>query len=169
MTDLLRNKIKQIVDVLIDVCSIEIPVDLENLVGLLGGQITMSTEVSSAYGSVKRINNTDFIITVSPNQSKQRMRFTIAHELGHLFLHMGFPSETSEKLEMYRIGASEQEYQANEFAACLLMPEKKFIKTVMQHSNQITGEVNIKAIAQFFNVSEASVINRGKWLGIIEW
>ena len=160
-------------DVLIDVCSLEIPVDLQELVRSLGGQITTSAEGSdsSANGSVKRIDRYKFIITISPNQCEQRKRFTIAHELGHLFLHLGFPRESNEKFEkeMYRIGASEQEYQANEFAACLLMPEKIFIDVVMDNTNKSTGEVDIKAIAQYFNVSEASAINRGKWLGIIQW
>ena len=29
-------------------------------------------------------------IIVSPFQDEKRERFTIAHELGHLFLHMGY-------------------------------------------------------------------------------
>jgi Zn-dependent peptidase ImmA (M78 family) len=27
---------------------------------------------------------------ISPYQSEERRKFTIAHELGHLFLHMGY-------------------------------------------------------------------------------
>lgn len=169
MTDLLRKKIKQIVDVLIESCEIETPVDLQNLVTSLGGEITTLTEESSVFGSVKRIDNNRFIISVSPNQNEHRKRFTVAHELGHLFLHMGFPEEKTENVEMYRIGASEQEYQANEFAACLLMPEKEFIEVVMSNTDNSSAEVNINAVAQYFNVSETSAINRGRWLGIIQW
>ena len=165
MTDLLRKKIKQVVDVLIKSCEVETPVNLQNLVTSLGGEITNLTEESSIYGSVKRTENNRFIISVPPNQNEHKKRFTIARELGHLFLHMGFPEED---IEMYKISASEQEYQANEFAACLLMPEQKFIEVVMNNTNISSAEVNIKAVAQYFNVSETSAINRGRWLGIIQ-
>ena len=59
---------------------------------------------------------------VSPFQSSERRKFTIAHELGHLFLHMGYMIdsdlwEQQENATFYRAGNSSEEYQANEFAA----------------------------------------------------
>lgn len=50
-----------------------------------------------------------------------RDRFTVAHELGHFFLHTGIPmarAEAHEKIEVFRLS----EPQANQFAAELLMP-----------------------------------------------
>ena len=70
-------------------------------------------------GAVEKEGN-GFKIIVSPFQDEKRERFTIAHELGHLFLHMGYRTnnELWEKQEnniYHRIGNSEKEYQANEF------------------------------------------------------
>ena len=61
MTDLLRKKIKQVVDVLIKLCEVKTPVNLQNLVTSLGGEIANLTEESSVYGSVKRTENNRFI------------------------------------------------------------------------------------------------------------
>ncbi len=56
--------------------------------------------------------------TVFLNRSRpaDRMRFSLAHEIGHIFLHR-IPSETMEQ-------------EANAFAAELLLPEKDMIETI---------------------------------------
>lgn len=55
---------------------------------------------------------------------ERRARFTVAHELGHLFLHRGLPFaraiEDGHKLNAYECS----EWQAHEFAGALLMPER---------------------------------------------
>ncbi len=70
------------------------------------------------------------VIAIKEGESKQRQRFTIAHELGHFLLHkddllhvdegnveaMAFRDETSTR------GTDIKEIQANQFAAELLMP-----------------------------------------------
>ncbi len=114
-----------------------------------------------------------FIIVVSPNQSRARQNFTIAHEIGHLFLHTNFVDNVmkNEKVvfpDFYREGDSEKEYQANEFAANLLMPQDIYIDKVKQNKND-DNIVNIKAVSDYFGVSVDAAINRGKWLGVLQW
>lgn len=165
-----RRQIKTIVDYLREILEIDCPVDLGKLVRSLKGEISSTSDYDCADGMITKISDDRFIILVSQNQSEERQRFTIAHELGHLFLHMGFPNKdwNPENKIFYRYGYSELEFQANEFAACLLMPEQEFAKIVNENLDA-DGNVNTLKVANYFKVSEIAVINRGKWLGVFEW
>jgi Zn-dependent peptidase ImmA (M78 family) len=59
-------------------------------------------------------------IWVDDAVSHTRQRFTIAHELGHLFLHHG---ELKFRDHITMLGIDPMEREANQFAAELLMPE----------------------------------------------
>lgn len=67
----------------------------------------------------------------------------------------------------YRNGNSELEYQANEFAAALLMPQDEY-ETIMDCNTQ-GNLVNTSEIARYFHVSVDAAANRGKWLGYLRW
>ncbi len=64
-------------------------------------------------------------IYINRHDIPQRKRFTVAHEIGHIVLHHPLSNERFEKID-YR-GANEKydqkEWEANQFAASLLMPE----------------------------------------------
>ena len=122
-------------------------------------------------GQIRKISNSEFEIIVSPFQSLERRNFAIAHELGHLFLHMDFMTD-SDKLRKqskevyYRNGSSELEYQANEFAAAFLMPRKDYKNKLDEH---IKGNMaNTEKIARYFFVSIDAAVNRGIELGYLE-
>lgn len=106
-------------------------------------------------------------------EKDQRTTFSIAHELGHLFLHLGFlnKAEWAEKVKenkkLFRYGGSKTEYEAHEFAACLLMPKDEYKHQVIH--NTTNDETDIQAIADYFGVSYSAALNRGKWLGIFSW
>lgn len=76
-----------------------------------------------------------------------RANFTLAHELFHYFQCqvLGFKFEEIEKCCCFE----NPEWQANEFAAQLLIPTK-----------YIVGDCNTKLIADIFNVSESCVLTR---------
>jgi len=66
--------------------------DLEKLLSALGGRSEMAS-----YGSAESLRVEDdgsFTIFVPPYTSSRRDRFTIAHELGHYFLHYLYPERT---------------------------------------------------------------------------
>ena len=110
------------------------------------------------------------MIAISYFQNPQRKTFTIAHELGHLFLHMGFIIDrnlwqTQNETVYRRFGTSEQEYQANEFAASLLMPQVAYKRVLDQYSEN--NMVDMSKVAKHFNVSMAAAINRGRFLGYL--
>jgi len=102
----------------------------------------------------------DFVIYLSPTTGVLRDNFTVAHELGHYFLHTGSPPGTV-PLIIGRYGSNPVEQQANRFAAGLLMPRGDFITTAQRTNN------NCPILAGRFGVSLAAVDARLRSLGMI--
>ena len=165
-----RNMINSLTEDIIHAFRIKIPIeDIEGLVCSLGGSIQIQAGVPD--GAVIKDGDA-FRILVSPFQEEKRKRFTIAHELGHLFLHMGYLTnralwERQNDNVYHRIGNSEQEYQANEFAASLLMPRDEYVRVLEQHTDN--NQVDTAKVAEYFQVSIEAASNRGKFLGYLKW
>lgn len=88
------------------------------------------------------------IILVNLEDIPQRQRFTIGHELAHLYLHKR-PDATSD-LPL-------RELEANYFARCLLMPSSPFFQFVKKCFNEMKslGEENlINEVSKKFYVSK---------------
>ena len=110
-------------------------------------------------------------VLVNHSDSTQRKRFTIAHELGHHFLHLLEDGEFIDgKIDLFRdseVDGAEitderrREIQANQFAASLLMPE-----TLVRSAFEKIREVS--KLARAFNVSESAMIFRLRDLGLLE-
>ncbi|OFI48337.1 hypothetical protein BG261_08630 [Floricoccus tropicus] len=107
-----------------------------------------------------------FVITLSKryDENNPRDKFTLAHELGHLFLH--YDPERPE-LIYSRKGTGKIEYEANEFAAAFLMPEDIYRQVIMENCS--ADQVDILEVAREFGVSKDAAANRGKFLGILAW
>ena len=103
-------------------------------------------------------------------ESNVRIRFTIAHELGHFVLHKDTPlfvDYTGEKI-MFRnndssTGELKKEREANSFAASILMP-REFIENEIKEIPKDTDNV-IKYLAKRFKVSEQAMAYRLANLG----
>lgn len=167
-----RNYINDLAQQVINAYSITIPItDIDEIVHRIGGTIEEKNNFDDLCdGTIIKDGHNSFRIAISPFQNAQRRSFTIAHELGHLFLHMGFRTnldlwKTQDQTVYRRFGSSAQEYQANEFAASLLMPREIYKSIIMK--NAVDGRVDIVEIAKYFNVSQAAAINRGKFLGYL--
>ncbi len=150
------------------------PFDMEAAVSALGGTLESVTAFDALFeeeASVRRAGDS-FEVRVAPAPDT-RKRFSIAHELGHLFLHMGFKVDpqkwaaSSEYDVMNRYGTSEEEYEAHEFAGAFLMPEREFREVAKQ--NQSGGDFDTEAIAAHFGVSVHAATTRGRWLGLFSW
>lgn len=167
-----RNYISDLAQQVINAYGIAIPItDIDRVVKDIGGTIEEKNNFDDLCdGTIIKDGEKSFRIAISPYQNDQRRSFTIAHELGHLFLHMGFRTNAdlwqAQKRTVYRrFGSSEQEYQANEFAASLLMPREIYRKALMD--NAVNGRVNIAKVADYFHVSQSAAINRGRFLGYL--
>ena len=80
-------------------------------------------------------NQKKFIIFIEKSKPENRQYFTVAHELGHYFLHQDVLKKENLVVDgdatLYRLDSglsNTQESQANYFAASLLMPEEKVKK-----------------------------------------
>ena len=167
-----RSYINSLAQQVIKVYDITIPItNIDDVVRTIGGTIVEKNNFDDLCdGTIIKDGTNSFRIAISPYQNDQRRVFTIAHELGHLFLHMGYrtnPSlwEAQDQRVFIRFGSSEQEYQANEFAAALLMPKDTYRRILMENAKN--NRVDMSTIAQYFNVSQAAAINRGKFLGYL--
>ena len=96
-----------------------------------------------------------FKIWLSPYTAPARDVFTIAHELGHYFLHSKIGKIP---IEVRREGNNRVEWEANCFAASFLLPETAFREAWTTHNR------NIDMVAAQFGVSTSVVSIRAKRL-----
>lgn len=108
--------------------------DLENLSNTDGGSIVIDSQSM-------------FTIYISRYTSSKRDRFTIAHELGHYFLHFPMDKKLS-PMKASRYGNDLVEREANWFAAGFLMPSTAFKKILAEYDN------DIDLVAAYFSVSK---------------
>jgi len=132
--------------------------DPSDLVEKIGGRVHYESldEVVSENGSIFVHGPSDFDILLTEYTSPRRDRFTIAHELGHYFLH----SEQGEfPIIAYRQGSTRIEWEANWFAAALLMPADEF--------REAWGRLqDISELAEEFGVSEDAARVRRESLNV---
>jgi predicted transcriptional regulator len=142
----------------------EVGSDLESLVGRLGGEIRYQDIWqldSSESGSIEILGDDKFVITLAAHTSRARDRFTIAHELGHFFLHYRLPRVNGQNigpLRAARYGGDQAEIEANWFAASFLMPEQKFSEAYTASGGDLTK------LAAIFGVSTSAADVRAKSL-----
>lgn len=153
--------------------------DLKKAVGRLGGTIEFQEKppLPMDIDAIITKKGTSFIITIADSGDVERMKFSLAHELGHLFLHMGYLVDDKKwsALNAYpdfalrRSVHGREEFEANEFSASLLMPASEFRDVA---DSFYDGRLyNIQSIAAHFSVSKHTAGNRGSWLGVFasEW
>lgn len=102
-----------------------------------------------------RIENGVWTIYVNKKHSQNRQRYTIAHEFGHYCLHKDFMNEFEDTTFFRRESDwTSREYDANQFAADLLMPKENLEKAL---DNNI---ITIKELSEAFGVSMIAMKNR---------
>ncbi len=127
---------------------------LRNLVERLGGTIRLvedPTEQEIDGGSLIIDGKKKFTIFLSPFTTPLRDNFTIAHELGHYVLHYLLIPNSKSPLCFTRYGSGPIEWQANRFAASLLMPQSIFTEAYGKYRG------NISLLSGYFDVSSKAV------------
>jgi len=122
-------------------------------------------------GAIKKAPNGEIVIYVNNGDGDNRQLFTIAHELGHFFLHR---EEIDNGIVSYRHAAMYEKYtnderkreeEANHFAAELLMPEMIFREYFTKNSH-LDREILISKMADLFGVSEDAIKVRMSYLDL---
>lgn len=140
---------------------------IKDVVTDLNGQIVIKNPFDDDSEDESMVVNYDrtFKIILPCLTSAYRDNFTIAHELGHFFLHYTNKHTTLEsntQVLFNRYGSNRLEWEANWFAAALLMPKEEFLKIAKKYaSDEHIG------IAAHFSVSEKAVEIRKKDLGLL--
>ncbi len=95
------------------------------------------------------------LIGINNKEPLKRQRFTIAHELGHYFLHPNKNAFVDYRDNQKNIIRGIKEVQANIFAAAMLMPSSFLLEDYKKISkNGLLEEKDIKLLADKYQVSE---------------
>jgi Zn-dependent peptidase ImmA (M78 family) len=172
-----REQIEKLANVVREACNIDILFtddDIKKMVILLGGECEVRQEYWCE-ASIQKTGDETFKIIVHEEYMPLRRKFIIAHELGHLFLHMGFLINKSkwegrDSSQIFfdsardRLGRSEAESEANWFASALLMPRRYFEKVAEENVKSVGGKeyYQVDKIAGHFDVSLQVALTRGR-------
>jgi Zn-dependent peptidase ImmA (M78 family) len=131
------------------------------------GAIVVTQELEPDVSGMLVRESDGLIIGVNKHHAPVRRRFTIAHELGHLELHRGrvLILDTPVRVDFRDGASSQEESEANRFAAALLMPQEMVVRAAAGASRD--PDQLIKSLARKFQVSPAAMGYRLINLGIL--
>ena len=140
----------------------EAPVKVEDIAARFGVVVSEEQFPEDVSGALHRGPDRT-VIAVNKTHHEHRRRFTIAHELGHYFLHRDAPAYYDPKNQVgshfrARVTGAEwdpKEVEANRFAAELLMPRKLVRDRVVAST-----ELDAAKLAEEFNVSPEAMTYR---------
>ncbi|MGV3629878.1 MAG: ImmA/IrrE family metallo-endopeptidase [Bacteroidota bacterium] len=120
--------------------------------------------IKNSDGTIVRGRSKTLIKVNSEIPYPEKKRFTIAHEVGHLLLHeqLEVHNENSNTLNWFNNAEQQmktgiQEWEANDFAAELLMPEQIFLA---EAKGKVFGPELLKHLSERFQTSLTSTVFR---------
>lgn len=150
----------------------EPPVPVTDMAERLGATVIEESLESDVSGILYREDNGPSIIAVNARHALVRRRFSVAHEIGHLRLHAGRPvivdhlvrGRVDMRDQRSSLATSQEEIEANGFAAALLMPPE-WISADIENSLGATASRTVESLALRYDVSsqamELRLINLG--------
>lgn len=150
-----------------------LPIDVESIVRNLCIELRAFNFDDGISGAMV-IKNGVPSIGYNSTEPEVRNRFTIAHELGHYILHkdqeLFVDTDFKVMLRSNNIDSYQQrqEREANEFAACLLMPEDLLRREIALVDLNLREEEIIEQLAAEFNVSTIAMSIRISRLGLFK-
>jgi len=121
-------------------------------------RIALEDDLSGILYKEKESNS--WVMQINEDHHPNRQRYTIAHELGHFCLHRHLKQRFEDKIFFRGVEANKPEWQANDFASAILMPEDRFREMVR------SGASKVEVLAKEFKVSTLALRIRAKNLGI---
>lgn len=175
-----RKKIEEMVEALLKEHKIySAPIDVEALVRAQAIKIRHDEVDDELSGFLLRdVEKKEIILGVNSRHHENRIRFTMAHELGHFFLHEGEKVHLDSDKVAYKInhrdqntskGEDDSEKEANYFAAELLMPTKFLAEDLTGIKLDLLDEGNLvlTELAAKYKVSVQALTFRLANLGYI--
>lgn len=144
----------------------KVPVDIIAIAKSYGINVYTAEFNNEISGAIRYDDKTKrFEIIVNKNNAEVRRRFTIAHELGHYFLHQDMLINSDIHIDtLYRLTTQldektkEQEKEVDYFAGALLINKMSIEKLVDNYS--------IEELAEIFKVSTSAITVRLSILGL---
>ncbi len=140
-----------------------LPIPIESIVAKNKVRL-LPFDLGENISGVLVIENGEATIGYNKNEHRVRNRFTIAHELGHFILHKDKDLFVDKGFKVMFRGVSsgdkynkQDEIEANEFAANLLMPENLLRSEIAKLDLDFTDEESIKQLAKKFDVSTVAM------------
>jgi Zn-dependent peptidase ImmA (M78 family) len=152
------------------------PVDVERIAKRLGLKV-VDFDLGEDISGLLISKGDSTVIAVQENDHPNRKRFTIAHEIGHYHLRHQF--EPGEHVHVDRghlimprnsrssEGTDRKEIEANQFAACLLMPSKLLMRSIKALKVGSLCDDHVEELANEFEVSEQAMTIRLSTLGFL--
>lgn len=140
----------------------DIPFDVVLFANKLGIFVKETSELPDTTSGFIQLKDSKVFIFVNELHHINRKRFTVAHELGHYFLHYDrLQDGIVDSVLKRQDGINDAiEREANKFAAELLMPTNIFIEIWNM------GRYSVSDMAKILLVSESAVMIRAKSLGL---
>ncbi len=136
------------------------PVNISQIAELLRISVRYEPMGDEESGSLRKDKKTGvWVMTVNSLHHPNRQRFTIAHEIAHSILHAANSDLFEDKTFFRNSESNRMEFEANVFAAELLMPRVAFENYIENVSPRVED------IASHFQVSSHAVRIRAKTLG----
>lgn len=136
-----------------------VPVRLGALAQDLGVQVTLSSLPTGISGMIRK-SETGYEIKINRHESRERQRFTLAHEIAHFLLHRTLIDKSEDGIQdnvLYRSGEPQAiEFEANRLAADIIMPPAK-IEAELARIDSDISELVIEDLARTFGVSKAAM------------
>lgn len=134
-----------------------VPVKVGALASALGLRVVLATLPINISGSIQPDGDDDFVIKINRFESKERQRFTIAHEIAHFLLHKDQIKNGIVDSVLYRSKLSSRtEAEANKLAADIVMPPEAVFKAMSRYSNGIDDDA-VGDLASEFEVSRQAM------------
>lgn len=143
------------------------PVPVEEIASR--SQIKISRAPSKDFSGLLIRKDGHALIGVNSDEATVRQRFTVAHELGHYYLHPqkdAFVDYRNNKDERKDLVTTIKERQANMFAAALLMPRKTLVKDFKNIAKGLNDDEVTSILSKRYEVSDDAMKFRLKNLGL---
>jgi Zn-dependent peptidase ImmA (M78 family) len=140
------------------------PVPLDRIIRA-AGVIVQYGPFDGELSGMAFIKDGQAMIGVNSLHASTRQRFTLAHELGHILLHRPVLEASGVHVDKGSLrrdslaseGVDDQEIEANNFAAELLMPEPLLAAALDGHNLDLEDDEAVEALAKKFKVSTTAL------------
>lgn len=144
-------------------------IDFEKLLPSLN-VLTMFKPMGDDFSGMALKTYNSMFVLINTNQLLGRQRFSIGHELYHLFVQPSFSFELSKAGRFDK--RDKEEYNADIFSSYLLMPESGIIKQIPEDELAWGSSLSLATIIkleQYFGVSRRALLVRLDKIGLIKF